>query len=1061
MDPFVLQLQRLCAATPTRAKWVFVPSHALGRTLGDRLALEAGGWANLRFVTPLDVALRMGAPFLVEQGIDPSEEGLGPALVMRLLLEQPEGPGYFTPLAHQPQMAMALWATVRELRLAGVSSTALVPDVFDSPAKQQELRGLLERYEAFLHTTRRGDLATLFEEALRHPDWCPIQPADCWTEWPDAIWAPLPRRLIEAMPGERISPETWRLPAVTVPRRLAPSPATRVPADGAPPLAFLLAPAAQPALPRRQASGSPRGTAQLSLFSAEGTSEAGSRPHEPADVRGRFASLSFFHAGGVEAEIEEVFRRVLASGLRLDDVEIVAASPSCVATIWEKACRHDWPVTLSAGLPATLTRPGRALLGFTEWVEDDFAAGRLRRLLQSGDLALPAGLGLSEGRAAGLVVKAQAAWGRQTFALSLGRLAKSSRRRARRDDIAPDERERLERRAAEAEVLATWVDSLIAQVPAPDADRLIDLQALVGAAEHLVSDVASRASALDAAAATRLSQAIGELHALGSFRCSLGQGIRFLRERVEGLSVGADRPRPGHLHVSSLAQAAWSSRSAVFVVGLEEGRVFPAAFEDPVLLDTERERLDSGLARSGDRVDEAVYAAVSRLAAASARSDGQVCLSYSCRDLREFRETHASWLLLQAFRVSQRNPGATYRDLKQALGDPVSCVPAQPSPVLSPGRWWLHGMVRAGQSGRASVLDAYPPLAAGLAAAAARSSSAFTEFDGHVPEAGRLLDPARSDRVVSPTELEEAASCPFRYFLRRGLRIDALDTGERDREVWLDPLTRGSILHDLYASLMRRCRADDRRCDMAVDGPWLRQRGEATLAALRREMPPASVEVDERESRELLADLALFVEAECQVPADRTAVGFEVGFGRAHGSEDDEREPLSRAEPIEIALGRGRAMRVAGRIDRIDRVSPREFEIVDYKTGRYWDALWQGTFDGGRRLQHALYGLAAASLLRARHPQATVSSAEYYFPSAKGWQRRVRIQAPPLASTTQVLADLRDVIAGGLFVHAVEHDRDCKFCDFGAACGRRAHEEAAPKLPDPLLEPYRRLSGHE
>ena len=53
----------------------------------DRLAREGSDWANLRFVTPYDIAAQMGAPFLVEGGIDPSEEGLGPALVMRLLLE--------------------------------------------------------------------------------------------------------------------------------------------------------------------------------------------------------------------------------------------------------------------------------------------------------------------------------------------------------------------------------------------------------------------------------------------------------------------------------------------------------------------------------------------------------------------------------------------------------------------------------------------------------------------------------------------------------------------------------------------------------------------------------------------------------------------------------------------------------------------------------------------------------------------------------------------------------------------------------------------------------------
>jgi hypothetical protein len=39
-DPFVDQLASLCRAHVTRSKWVFVPSHAIGRTLGERIALE-------------------------------------------------------------------------------------------------------------------------------------------------------------------------------------------------------------------------------------------------------------------------------------------------------------------------------------------------------------------------------------------------------------------------------------------------------------------------------------------------------------------------------------------------------------------------------------------------------------------------------------------------------------------------------------------------------------------------------------------------------------------------------------------------------------------------------------------------------------------------------------------------------------------------------------------------------------------------------------------------------------------------------------------------------------
>ncbi len=100
MNPFVEQLGGVCRSNPAGAKWVFVPSHGVGHALGERIALSGVAWANLRFTPPLDVALRMAAPFLVECGIDPLADELGPALVMRLMTELPAAaPGYFRPLA--------------------------------------------------------------------------------------------------------------------------------------------------------------------------------------------------------------------------------------------------------------------------------------------------------------------------------------------------------------------------------------------------------------------------------------------------------------------------------------------------------------------------------------------------------------------------------------------------------------------------------------------------------------------------------------------------------------------------------------------------------------------------------------------------------------------------------------------------------------------------------------------------------------------------------------------------------------------------------------------------
>ena len=354
-----------------------------------------------------------------------------------------------------------------------------------------------------------------------------------------------------------------------------------------------------------------------------------------------------------------------------------------------------------------------------------------------------------------------------------------------------------------------------------------------------------------------------------------------------------------------------------------------------------------------------------------------------------------------------------------------------------------------------AVESTFAALARGREAEAHRASEHFTEFDGHVPAAGQILDPCADGNAFSVTELEKAATCPYQFFLKRGLGLRPVDDGERDRDVWLDPLTRGSELHDLYAALHRRCRAAKRRPHLEQDGAWLTTQAKEALARLNREMPPATTEILERESRDFLADVELFLEAESEATGAEP-IAFEVSFGRPLGENEEE---LARAEPVEVDLGNGLTFRIAGRIDRIDKVGEAEFQVLDYKTGGFWRDDWKGTFNGGRRLQHALYGLAAVELLRARYKKPKVTAAQYYFSSHKGRRERVRIAAPSLAQTAAVLGDLRELIVSGAFVHAAD-DRACKWCDYEAACGGGIHEQAEGKRADAKLTAFGRLSSH-
>ena len=126
-------------------------------------------------------------------------------------------------------------------------------ETFASAEKHAELFALLSAYEAFLASNTRGDSATVFEEATQHPDWCPIQAADCWTEQPDVLWSPLQRKLVDAIPAERIVPAPLELPGLKAPRRLASAPVTRRPPSAQEPLAFLTQPDCAGPSPKSQA----------------------------------------------------------------------------------------------------------------------------------------------------------------------------------------------------------------------------------------------------------------------------------------------------------------------------------------------------------------------------------------------------------------------------------------------------------------------------------------------------------------------------------------------------------------------------------------------------------------------------------------------------------------------------------------------------------------------------------------------------------------------------------------------------------------------------------------
>ncbi|MEP6962800.1 MAG: hypothetical protein ABI995_12030, partial [Acidobacteriota bacterium] len=121
------------------------------------------GSAGVHRVSFLQMARQLAQPALAEFGLAPVSTLGVEALASRVafLARQQDALVYFKPVANLPGFSRALARTLRELRLAGVSSTQLSKG--SPPAR--DLSVLLEDYEEELSDRSLADLAILLELA--------------------------------------------------------------------------------------------------------------------------------------------------------------------------------------------------------------------------------------------------------------------------------------------------------------------------------------------------------------------------------------------------------------------------------------------------------------------------------------------------------------------------------------------------------------------------------------------------------------------------------------------------------------------------------------------------------------------------------------------------------------------------------------------------------------------------------------------------------------------------------------------------------------------------------
>ncbi len=1022
MSALVRFLAGFCREHPLEDKILVVPSFVAGRQIGEALTREAGAWINLRFVTTPALAAEVltgrGAAVAARPMTSSEEIALTDRLFRELLAEGRLD--YFGQAGASPGLSGALHRAVRELRLDGRTSADLRPERFLVERKGRALALFLARYEQTLEADGRLDLPGLLSRAVEAARRAPLASV--------RVLCPADLRLCR-LEAELIGAAAGGCPVA-------------VPGD---PVVGLERP--RRCLPLQDEPDLAAAGRLTWLFAPD------LAPPE------KDARIEIFRALGPANECREILRRLYAEKVPFDRAEVLAPPGSAHATVFYLlSARTGLPATFGEGVAVSFTSPGRLFFGLLDWLESDFASDDLCRLLENGDLTLPAVPGegpISSRTACRHLRNAMIGWGRDRYADRLAALRES--RLADLDALkgcaeggggeeSESSRAKALKEAAEIKALSAGVGRVLAVIPGPEAGGSYDLRGLCQGLLGLVRDFGRSETGFDRPARRALLDRLGEFAAESRFPAlPLKEALDLVRTAGASLRVGASPPQPGALHIAGLSSGGYSGRPLTFVAGLDEASFPGRGLQDPILLDEERAAISETLPTSADILRSNLFGLASVLASLR----GRLVLSYPSYDIVEGRESFPSSIILQAFRLLSRDAGLDYAALDKALPDAAGFLPGA-GRAFDEADWWLDRLTAEPRpDGPRTVSANFPDLAAGLAALEARAGDKLTAYDGLV-DIGPLrarVDPFAGDGApMSATGLELLAKCPFGYFLRYILKVRPPEEAAFDRTRWLDPLQRGSLIHEILCEFMTGVAAKGEAVEAARHRPELAAIAGERIAAARRRVPPPSDGIFESERRDILETLDIFLAAE----ETRETKGRPLAF-----------EKSIDAEPIEVAGGR--SFRLRGFIDRVDEIGEDAYRVIDYKTGSaktYEDLV---CFGRGRTLQPALYAVAFEQMTARERPGSAPRVAEsgYFFPSRRGEGHEIMIGAFDREKLRCLLADLLGLIEKGRFMPGPA--ASCSYCDYRDVCVSGGPDSSGRKrdaYPEPFAA-YSRLDEYK
>ena len=1056
------QAQRWLTARAGRGALVVSASRGAADDLVRSVARTLGAAAGLHRFSFTQLAARLAAPVLAARGIAPATRVGSEAVAARAIFDarQQGHLGYFNDVALTPGFPRALARTLHDLAMAGVSSTALRV----LPLGGSDIARLLEGFEeqfAAASATGRASLFDAARDGSAAVEGLPLLLLDVALE--SSTEFALAERLLRNAPEALITVPFGDLATLGYLRTLGVG-------------VELLEPVGESDL----------SALRRSLFAA--------RQPVDRDVRG---DVRLFSAPGEGRECVEIARRILQEadeGVRFDDIAVFLRSPREYVGLLENAFDR---AGIRAWFDRGTRRPhpsGRAFLALLSCAVEGLSAVRFAEYLSlaqvpdQGNVApadvLPpadeavagfAGIDIApdetdpetaarasfDGEPAVVEGSLRAPWKWERLIVDssvVGGNPERWRRRLRglRHGFETQRAEERLREGPESPRLASLERNLtnlahLSEFAIPVIETLASWPSQAAWGEWIARFDALAPHVLRRPG--RVARVLGELRAMSAIGpVTLEEARDVLSERLRSFDEQPAADRYGRVFVGSPHQARGRAFKVVFVPGLAE-RLFPQKLrEDPLLLDEEMRRpLDAGLALQDDRGK--TERLLLRLAVGAATT--RLWLSYPRLDVGDARPRVPSFYVLDVMRAvtgSIPHHEALQREAATAGGARLDW----PAPVsadtaiddvehdLATIRSLLDAPDRAASRGRAHYLVGLnPALRRSLARRWVRGRSRWLPQDGLVraaPATRPMLDRQRlGARPYSVSALQKFTTCPYQFVLSAIYRFAPNEAPEPLQR--LDPLKRGSLFHEVQATVLRALHDAGR---LPLTGAHVGEALDLLATAVARVaadyeeiLAPAIERVWREEIEAISRDLRVWIR---KLPDAHpwTPEYFEYSFGL----KDAGRDARSRIEPVTID---GRFI-LRGSVDVIEtRADSQELRITDHKTGRN-RATPKTVIGGGGMLQPVIYGLAVEEIFGRPVREGRL----FYATTAGGFaEHPVPLTSANRRAGLEALEIIDRAIELG-FLPAAPAERACSWCDFRSICGPDEPRHVARKAAEPL-----------